>query len=157
MTNMLFFFIATIYIWWTHSFFSSRGYNQAYFNFLTAMDNMTLNNTWDNITKNFTNTSEEKLNQNEVPSDIYREVFFCISAFITLTGNSLVLFTIYKSHTLHKCSYYFIANLAVGDLTSCLVVLIFNLPTAFLHRWIFGDFLCSFSGFLLQMLAFQTM
>ncbi len=119
---------------------------------------MTLDNSMDNLTRNFTNTSQGQLiSENEVQSDIYREVFFCISAFLTLTGNSLVLFTIYRSHTLHKCSYYFIASLAVGDLTSCLVIVIFNLPTAFLHRWIFGDFLCSFSGFLLQMLAFQTM
>ena len=119
---------------------------------------MTLDNAMDNLTRNFSNISWGQLiSENEIESDIYREVFFCISAFLTLTGNSLVLFTIYKSHTLHKCSYYFIANLAVGDLTSCLVILIFNLPTAFLQRWIFGDFLCSFSGFLLQMLAFQTM
>ncbi len=124
------------------------------------MDNGTLINNLNNLTRNLTSW-EQSISGNEtsevdVPSDIYREVFFCISACLTLTSNSLVLFTIYRSHTLRKCSYYFIANLAVGDLTSCLVIFIFNMPTAFLHRWIFGDFLCSFSGFLLQMLAFQT-
>ncbi len=129
----------------------------------TTMDNTTLINTIDTLPRNFTNTSQEQsingqevTREVEVPSDIYREIFFCISACLTLTSNSLVLFTIYRSHTLRKCSYYFIANLAVGDLTSCLVILIFNIPTAFLHRWIFGEFLCSLSGFLLQMLAFQT-
>ncbi len=112
-----------------------------------------------NSTQSLSNSSTSENHENDydrVESDVFREVFFFSSAIITLTGNFLVLFTLWKSPNMRKTRHLLIANLAAGDLCSGMVVLIFNTPTAQLHRWIFGDFLCTFSGFLLQMFSFQT-
>ncbi len=112
-----------------------------------------------NISGSFQNSSflEHSANNSDyVASDLLREVFFFISAFLTITGNFLVLFTVWKSSNLRKFQHRLIANLAIGDLCSGIVVLIFNSTTAQLHRWIFGDFLCTLSAFLLQMFSFQT-
>ncbi len=104
-----------------------------------------------------TSTSEDLAHNNEyVESDLFREIFFFASALMTLIGNAVVLVTLLKSRNLQKIQHWLIANLAIGDMSSGIVVLIFNSPTAQLHRWVFGDFLCTFSGFLLQMFAFQT-
>ncbi len=113
----------------------------------------------DNIKQGLQNSSSlQNLSNNyvKVDMDLFREIFFFVSAFLTLTGNVLVLVTLWRSSNLRKIQHRFIANLAFGDLCSGIVVMIFNLPTARLDRWIFGDFLCTFSGFLLQMFAFQT-
>ncbi len=106
--------------------------------------------------QNFSTSQYLANNYDKVETDLFREVFFFISAFLTLIGNALVLLTLWKSSNLNKNQHRLIGNLAMGDLGSGIVVLIFNTPTAQLHRWIFGDFLCTFSGFFLQMLSFQT-
>ncbi len=112
-----------------------------------------------NITHSLENASTSQSLENvygKDPGNLFQEVFFFISPFISLAGNILVLFTLWKSPNLKKIQHHLVGNLAVGDLGSSITIVIFNLPTSQLDGWVFGDFICTLSGFLLQMFSFQT-
>jgi hypothetical protein len=61
---------------------------------------------------------------------------------VGLVGNALVCMAVYRNHTMHSVTNYFIFNLAVSDF----MVILFCLPPTVVwdvtETWFFGDALC---------------
>ncbi|XP_070541409.1 neuropeptide Y receptor type 2-like [Ptychodera flava] len=61
-----------------------------------------------------------------------------------ILGNLLVIFAILRSKKMRSTTYIFIGNLAVSDVTVCLLCLPFTLAASFQDSWNFGGFMCNF-------------
>ena len=93
----------------------------------------------------------------EFNRNLAMELYFTVAIALSIIGNVLVIFTIWRRMTLHRPSFFLVLNLAVGDLTSTLVITIFGMPNMFLQRWVYGNAACQFQGFMMQTVSFQTL
>ena len=89
--------------------------------------------------------------------DIAEEIYYPVSAILSFFGNFFVIMTIWRREPLHKPSFFLVLNLAVGDLASSFVICIFGIPNIYSKRWVYGNAVCQLQGFVMQMLAFQTL
>ncbi|XP_021331562.2 neuropeptide Y receptor type 2 [Danio rerio] len=62
--------------------------------------------------------------------------------FFGMTGNSLVIYVVYKFRNLHTVTNYFIVNLAVADLLVNTLCLPFTLMYTLYGEWKFGQVMC---------------
>lgn len=87
-------------------------------------------------------------------------IFIClhgVTALLATTGNLLVLLSIYKSPTLHRVSYYFIASLAVADLLVGVLVNPLYIALLSLRLWVSTHALYKVENFLwIQSLVAST-
>ena len=114
----------------------------------------------DAVSENFTNfTSFQGTTTREsaLTPDTAEEIYYSILVILSFCGNFFVIITIWRRSPLHKPSFFLVLNLAVGDLTSSFVICIFGIPNIYSHRWVYGNAVCQFQGFMMQMLAFQTL
>lgn len=106
--------------------------------------NSTGNSTWNDLKSNGSpNSTGNQPAQWEEPvfSKVFRFVIFGIIIFISLFGNALVIYVTYKNKTMRTFAYFLIANLAVADILSTLV-LPFMIVYVDKYRWTFGETLC---------------
>ncbi|KAL7398051.1 hypothetical protein ABVT39_003516 [Epinephelus coioides] len=64
---------------------------------------------------------------------------FCI---LSLLGNSILLLVAYHKWSTLKPAEYFIINLSISDLGMTLSLFPLAIPSAFTHRWLFGEITC---------------
>ena len=119
------------------------GLNQSNFNFSVA----------DTVSDNSTNFQSATSG----PPDVVSEIYYLVSVILSILGNFFVIMTIWRRPPLHKPSFFLVLNLAVGDLISSFVICIFGIPNIYSQGWVYGNVVCQFQGFMMQMLAFQTL
>jgi len=61
---------------------------------------------------------------------------------VGLSGNALVVYVVSRSAAMRTITNIFIANLAVSDITMCLLAVPFTPAAAMLRSWPFGDVMC---------------
>ncbi|XP_078049906.1 RYamide receptor [Augochlora pura] len=85
----------------------------------------------------------------EVPTlnVVFLSILYGSLAFLTLVGNSLVMWIIATSKRMQNVTNFYIANLAVADIVIGLFVIPFQFQAALLQRWDLPHFLCAFCPF----------
>ena len=66
---------------------------------------------------------------------------------ISVVGNTLVIWVVASSHSMQNVTNFFIANLAVSDVTIAIFCIPFQFYAALLQRWDWPEFMCKFCPF----------
>ena len=109
------------------------------------------------LLENSTNASSDhtSFNTNFDYNKIPKAMAYCLLFLISIVGNSLIVWIIYKDHRLRTTTNFLVANMAVSDLLGTL----FIVPTTtvgiiFDFRWLitndFGNAWCKLCGFVGQ-------
>jgi neuropeptide Y receptor len=69
-------------------------------------------------------------------------VMYCVIFVVGIFGNSLVICVVARSKPMQTITNLFIVNLAISDVTMCLLAIPFTPMSYFLNDWIFGSVLC---------------
>ncbi|CAK6445724.1 unnamed protein product, partial [Pipistrellus nathusii] len=77
-------------------------------------------------------------------------LFFGALMLLGLTGNSLVIFVICRHKQMRTVTNFYIANLAVTDVTFLLCCVPFTALLYPLPAWVLGDFMCKFVNYIQQ-------
>ncbi|XP_066889358.1 kiSS-1 receptor isoform X2 [Kogia breviceps] len=77
-------------------------------------------------------------------------LFFGALMLLGLAGNSLVIFVICRQKQMRTVTNFYIANLAVTDLTFLLCCVPFTALLYPLPAWVLGDFMCKFLNYIQQ-------
>ena len=77
--------------------------------------------------------------------------------FTALFGNALLCIAFFKNNHLRSVTNIFVLTLAVGDITMSLTCMPLSEASLIVGKWISGDFLCHFQGFLAHFLAFLSL
>ncbi|XP_078412429.1 opsin-5-like isoform X1 [Cetorhinus maximus] len=96
------------------------------------------------------NTSEETnifLSSISKEEDIIFGIIYSMYGFLSVFGNSILLFIAYRKRHILKPVEYFIVNLAISDLGMVLTLLPLAIPSSFAHRWLFGQGSCIYYAF----------
>ncbi|CAH8558668.1 unnamed protein product [Schistosoma bovis] len=96
----------------------------------------------------------EELNELKIQSEIPIQlliiiiIIFLIMILFGIFGSSLVIFIILNNRSMRTRGNLFILNLAISDLTLCLITQPFNLLRLLTnnYNWILGQFMCKFSA-----------
>ena len=79
---------------------------------------------------------------------VITEASVCISlCIVSIIGNSLVCIAAYRNSNLRSTTNLYIIGLAVSDLMCGTVEMTLASATLIIGRWVFGDALCQFQGF----------
>ena len=79
---------------------------------------------------------------------VITEASVCISlCIVSIIGNSLVCIAAYRNSNLRSTTNLYIIALAVSDLLCGIVQMPLTSATLIIGRWVFGDALCQFEGF----------
>ena len=79
---------------------------------------------------------------------VITEASVCIAlCIVSIIGNSLVCIAAYRNSNLRSTTNLYIIALAVSDLLCGTVVMTLASATLIIGRWVFGDPLCQFQGF----------
>lgn len=78
---------------------------------------------------------------------ILLSLFYGTISILAVLGNMLVIFIVRSSRQMHTVTNFFIANLALADVTIGLFVIPFQFQAAVLQRWVLPDFMCPFCPF----------
>ena len=82
---------------------------------------------------------------------VITEAIACVSLNITsIIGNSLVCIAAYRNTNLRSTTNLYIIALAVSDLLCGTVEMTLASATLIIGRWVFGDALCQFQGFVVM-------
>ena len=111
----------------------------------------------DTVLENFTSFHGATTRGSALIPDIAEEIYYPVSVILSFFGNFFVIMTIWRRAPLHKPSFFLVLNLAVGDLASSFVICVFGIPNIYSKRWVYGNAVCQFQGFMMQMLAFQML
>lgn len=79
--------------------------------------------------------------QENIYSRVFRLLLFGVIGLISLVGNSMVIYITYNNKFMRTFAYFLIANLAVADVLSTLI-LPFMVAYLDMGQWIFGETLC---------------
>ncbi|XP_029431800.1 apelin receptor-like [Rhinatrema bivittatum] len=82
------------------------------------------------------------------PSIILLPTIYLLVFLLGISGNGLVLWTIYKSKEKRRSADTFIANLALADLTFVVTLPLWAVYTLLGYHWPFGTFACKLSSYL---------
>ncbi|KAM6925553.1 opsin 7, group member d [Xenentodon cancila] len=74
--------------------------------------------------------------------DILMGSLYSIFCILSLIGNSTLLLVAHHKRSTLKPAEFFIINLSVSDLGMTLTLFPLAIPSAFSHRWLFGDVVC---------------
>ncbi|XP_066980691.1 substance-K receptor-like [Macrobrachium rosenbergii] len=85
----------------------------------------------------------------EVPTGIVvlLSIFYGSISLVAVVGNSLVMWIVATSRTMHSVTNYFIANLALADIIIAVFAIPFQFQAALLQRWNLPHFMCAFCPF----------
>ncbi len=116
------------------------------------MDNMTADYSQDDYEE--TNSSMCDFNEWE-PSYSLIPVLYMLIFILGLTGNGVVIFTVWRAQSKRRAADIYIGNLAVADLTFVVTLPLWAVYTALEYHWPFGVALCKISSYvvLLNMYA----
>ncbi|XP_076880198.1 G-protein coupled receptor 54-like [Brachyhypopomus gauderio] len=81
---------------------------------------------------------------------------FALIMITGLTGNSLVLYVISKHKKMWTATNFYIANLAMTDVTFLICCVPFTAVLYPLPSWVFGNFMCKFVSYIQQVSAQAT-
>ena len=83
-------------------------------------------------------------------------IYYALTIPLAIGGNMLILATVVRQRSLHKPAFYYVCNLAVGDIMfASLCSPIYNLNGAYGHV-VVPDWMCQIHAFLTQVYAFQV-
>jgi len=92
------------------------------------------------------NVTDGKINvtaTDDVMSSTWLRVLFvslyCVVFALGVSGNSLVVYVIWREKSLQTTTNVFIANLAVSDIVMCLLAVPFTPISGLLSDWVFGE------------------
>ncbi|KAI1905025.1 hypothetical protein AGOR_G00011700 [Albula goreensis] len=74
-------------------------------------------------------------------------VLYMLIFILGLSGNGIVIFTVWKSKTKRRAADIYIGNLALADLTFVVTLPLWAVYTALGYHWPFGAFLCKTSSY----------
>ncbi|XP_075391248.1 kiSS-1 receptor [Tenrec ecaudatus] len=77
-------------------------------------------------------------------------LFFAALMLLGLAGNSLVIYVVCRDKQMRTVTNFYIANLAVTDLTFLLCCVPFTALLYPLPAWVLGDFMCKFVNYIQQ-------
>ena len=80
-----------------------------------------------------------------------------VTSLIALFGNAAVLIVIRLRRNLHRPSYFLLANLAIGDFATNIIIVPAIVTTMIMRHWIFGHTLCQLSAFVINVSIIQTL
>ena len=83
---------------------------------------------------------------------IFLFFLYLTTSFVSIWGNSLVIWVIYTTRSMQDVNNYFIANLALSDITISALCTPFQFYAALVQRWDLPEFMCKFCPFA-QMLS----
>jgi len=95
----------------------------------------------DGLLANETTNSTLHLPVEPFASKIFRFIIFSVIVLVALVGNSMVIYVTYNNKFMRTFAYVLIANLAVADVLSTLILpfMVFYIEQG---RWTFGEVLC---------------
>lgn len=67
---------------------------------------------------------------------------YCVVFVLGISGNSLVVYAVLHSRSMHTITNAFITNLAASDILMCLLAVPFTPISGLLQTWVFGEALC---------------
>ncbi|XP_077999610.1 neuromedin-K receptor-like [Glandiceps talaboti] len=79
-----------------------------------------------------------------------------IISFLSVFGNTLVIFVILRNKKMWTITNSFLVNLSMADIVLGCFAIPFQYPPALLGRWPFGDFMCGFVPFTKQLSVFVS-
>lgn len=106
-----------------------------------------IHSTWDHC-HNDSNFSHTALFMSGYPSgfETWEVIAICVFVIfvmaVIIIGNMLVIIAIFSEYTLQNVQNWFVASLALADLTLGVVVMPFSLAQVVMGYWIFGDIWC---------------
>ncbi|XP_077989046.1 G-protein coupled receptor 54-like [Glandiceps talaboti] len=111
----------------------------------------TINMTHSNVTTNA--TDGDKYSPERPGSDVGIEgvlvpIFFAAIILIGVSGNSTVLYIIFKHREMQTVTNYYIANLALADIVFLVICTTSTAALYGIESWILGDFMCRFIGYM---------
>ncbi|XP_068219368.1 substance-P receptor-like isoform X2 [Palaemon carinicauda] len=97
----------------------------------------------------YVSNSTSPTNLYEVPTGIVvlLSIFYGSISLVAVVGNSLVMWIVATSRTMHSVTNYFIANLALADIIIAVFAIPFQFQAALLQRWNLPYFMCAFCPF----------
>ncbi|XP_041858870.1 opsin 7, group member d [Melanotaenia boesemani] len=78
--------------------------------------------------------------------DILMGSLYTVFCILSLVGNCVLLLVAYHKRSTLKPAEFFIINLSISDLGMTLALFPLAIPSAFLHRWLFGEITCQLYG-----------
>ena len=75
-------------------------------------------------------------------------IFYGSVSVLAVLGNSLLIYIVSTTRIMHTATGFFIANLALADVTIGLFAIPFQLQAAVLQRWVLPDFMCPICPFI---------
>ncbi|CAO1440286.1 unnamed protein product, partial [Diamesa serratosioi] len=106
--------------------------------------------------KRFTNKSSTVVLE-DVDSELYDvsttvlvllSIFYGSVSILAVLGNALLIFIVRTTRLMHTVTGFFIANLALADVTIGLFAIPFQFQAAVLQRWVLPDFMCPICPFI---------
>ncbi|XP_069507362.1 opsin-5-like [Ambystoma mexicanum] len=79
--------------------------------------------------------------------DIILGAVYSLLGFLSLCGNSVLLFIAYRKRAMLKPAEYFIVNLSVSDMGMTVTLFPLAIPSLFAHRWLFDKIVCKYYAF----------
>ena len=76
---------------------------------------------------------------------------------MALSGNVLICIVVYRRSTLRTIANMFIVALAITDILMALLPMPLSLAALLVNDWPFGEVVCQFQGFIIYLLAFQSL
>ena len=81
---------------------------------------------------------------------------YSIMFLLSLLGNSLVCYIVWKNKRLHTVTHMFIINLSASDILITIFNIPFNIARNLMDQWIFGQFMCAFINFILMVSVYVS-
>ena len=75
-------------------------------------------------------------------------IFYGSVSVLAVLGNSLLIYIVSTTRIMHTVTGFFIANLALADVTIGLFAIPFQFQAAVLQRWVLPDFMCPICPFI---------
>ncbi|XP_030625822.1 opsin 7, group member b [Chanos chanos] len=95
------------------------------------------------------NASETSLFVSKISkeNDFLLGTVYTIFGVLSLVGNTVLLFVAYRKKSSLKPAEFFIVNLSISDLGMTITLFPFAIPSAFAHRWLFTELMCTSYAF----------
>ncbi|XP_028849702.1 opsin 7, group member d isoform X1 [Denticeps clupeoides] len=95
------------------------------------------------------NASETQLFVSSITAeyDVFMGIMYTIFCALSLLGNGVLLLVAYRKRSSLKPAEFFIVNLSISDLGMTITLFPLAIPSAFYHRWLFGDWTCLYYAF----------
>ncbi|XP_066301942.1 G-protein coupled receptor 54-like [Branchiostoma lanceolatum] len=83
-------------------------------------------------------------------------VVYSVICLVGIAGNGLVIYLVWRHREMRTVTNYYIVNLAVTDLAFLICCVPFSVAKIVTHSWEFGEFLCKFIFYFMQVTAQAT-